>query len=496
MRKGSDLIGKLIVAYETGERIERVEDLIFDQSGNRVLGFVVDEGGWARKARVLPLREVQSIGVDAIVVPSKRSIVSVDQVPEMKEVLQRNKALRKTKLMTTDGREIGTLEDLYFDDKTGAIEGYEVSGGLFAEKDSGRGFIPAPETLRVGENIAFVPPETVDIMLDHAVRPPASATADHPILERDKEGAGERLRNVTDRSPDLVRSSVSLAEQKEFVVGKRVNQDVVAPDGTLLVVRGEQVTLLAAKEAERQGVLDTLVRAADGKATESRDRTEATVDDFPLLTPEEPRPDTPPREFKVEPMEETAGETLHQGEIGWQERSYGTPSTAEVEHAKGYRVQRGIKTVEGVVIAAPGQIVTDRVVERARTYHKERELMDAVGLSIGGAAHSGPGNFFTEAGERLREGAIEAKESLGNLWERVKDRVDEMRERTAHESEEQRVKRALGRPVNRTVLDQQDNVLLSAGELITHQAVDRARRAGVLDILLSSVDSQESELRT
>src|SRR4051794_29392220 len=137
MRKGSDLIGKLIVAYETGERIERVEDLIFDQSGNRVLGFLVDEGGWTRRARVLPLREVQSIGVDAIVVPSKRSIVSADRVSEMKDVLQRNKALRKTKLMTTDGREIGTLEDLFFDDKTGVIEGYEVSGGLFAEKDSG-----------------------------------------------------------------------------------------------------------------------------------------------------------------------------------------------------------------------------------------------------------------------------------------------------------------------------------------------------------------------
>jgi len=107
MRKGSDLIGKLIVAYETGERIERVEDLIFDQSGNRVLGFLVDEGGWTRRARVLPLREVQSIGVDAIVVPSKRSIVNADRVSDMKDVLQRNKALRKTKLMTTDGRELG-----------------------------------------------------------------------------------------------------------------------------------------------------------------------------------------------------------------------------------------------------------------------------------------------------------------------------------------------------------------------------------------------------
>jgi len=496
MRKGSDLIGKLIVAYETGERIERVEDLIFDQSGNRVLGFLVDEGGWTRRARVLPLREVQSIGVDAIVVPSKRSIVSADRVSEMKDVLQRNKALRKTKLMTTDGREIGTLEDLFFDDKTGVIEGYEVSGGLFAEKDSGRGFIPAPETLRVGENIAFVPPETVDMILEQAGRAPGVAPADRPRVEGAKEGAGEGLRDVTDRSPDRLRDAVSLAEQKEFVIGKRVDQDVVAPDGTLLVVNGEQVTLLAAKEAERQGVLDTLFRAAGGKSTASRGRTEETVDRSPALAREEPRPEAPTGEFMVEPAEQTSGETVPQGEIGRQETPYGAPPAGAVEQAKGHKVQRGVRTTEGVIIAAPGQIVTDRVVERARTYHKERELMDAVGLTPGGTAYAGPGGFITEAGERLRGGAIEAKESLGNLWERVKDKVDEMRERTAHESEEQRVKRALGRPVNRTILDREDNVLLNVGELITHQAVDRARRAGVLDILLSSVDYREPELRT
>jgi sporulation protein YlmC with PRC-barrel domain len=458
----------------------------------------------------LPLREVQSIGVDAIIVPSKKSIVNADRVPEMKHILQRNKVLKKSKLMTTDGRELGTLEDLYFDDGTGAIEGYEVSGGLFADKNSGRGFIPAPQTLQVGENIAFVPPETVDMMLDQAGRTQGAAPAVPQRVGEGREGAAGKLQDVIYGSPDQASDIVSPAEQKEFVIGKTADRDVITPDGTLLVARGEQVTLLAAKEAERQGVLDALYRAAGGELTAGRARAEETVVSSPALTREEPvrsdvshplpereemRPETNTGEFRAGPPEEASGEAARQGEIRRQETTYGAPPSAAVEQAKGHKVRRGVRADGGVIIAAPGQVVTDRVIERARTYHKERELMDAVGVTTGEPTRSGAGSFITEAGERLREGAVEAKESLGNLWERVKDRVDEMRERSTYESEEQSIKRALGRPVNRAILDRQDNVILNAGELITHQAIDRARRAGVLDILLSSVDFREPELR-
>ncbi|MDQ5852218.1 MAG: photosystem reaction center subunit H, partial [Chloroflexota bacterium] len=46
----------------------------------------------------------------------------------------------------------------------------------------------------------------------------------------------------------------------------------------------------------------------------------------------------------------------------------------------------------------------------------------------------------------------------------------------------------------RVILDPQDNVILNVGELITHQAVERARQAGVLDMLLSSVYEKDPEI--
>ena len=178
-----------------------------------------------------------------------------------------------------------------------------------------------------------------------------------------------------------------------------------------------------------------------------------------------------------------------------------TVNTNTVDQAAGRRVHRVVRTDQGLIIAAPGQIVTEQVINRARTYHKEQELMDATGLSTGDAAHGAVSGAATSisgaassAGESVREGAQSAKVGAANLWERVKTRVGETQQTMAEEAEERRIKNAVGRPVTRVILDPQDNVILNVGEIITHQAVERSRAVGVLDMLLSSVYDKDPEI--
>jgi uncharacterized protein YrrD len=459
MRKGSDLIGKPVVTFDTGEQIDRIQDLIFDQNSNQLLGFLVDEGGWFSSARVLPLQHVQSIGPDAVIVPAKSAVVSASSVPEINRILERNNVLKGTKIMTTDGRDLGTMADLYFDERTGVVEGYEVSGGLFADAYSGRSFVPAPQTLKIGEDVAFVPPETADLMEEQVGGIQGALESAGDRLSETGAALGEKLEGATRSvSASLTNAAVDPAEQKAYVIGKTVDRDVIAPDGTLLVGKDQQVTPLAAEEAERQGVLDQLYRAAGGSLT-------AGISDYT--------------------------DRLVAG--------------GSVESAKGRRVQRAVRTDEGIIIAAPGQIVTEQVINRARTHHKEAELLDAVGLSSSEAARARAGGATAQAGERLsaatrtagdrlEEGTIRAREGASNLWDRVKEKVGEIQERSEEEAHEHRIKSALGRPVNRVILDPQDNVILNVGEIITHQAIQQATAAGVLDILLSSVYDKEPEI--
>lgn len=436
------MLGKPIVTFDTGEQLEKVEDLIFDQDGNQLLGFLVDEGGWFSSARVLLLRDVRAIGLDAIVTSSKDAIVKADQLPEIKPILQRNNVLRGTKIMTTNGRSLGSVVDLFFDEQTGAVEGYEVSGGVFADAYSGRSFVPAPQTLQIGQDVVFVPPEIAEMMEEQVGG-----------IKGRMQTANERLEDSTPTSSELQAGpgeTVDPVKQKAFVIGKIADQGVTAPDGTLLIGQGQQVTLPIADLAERQGILDQLYRAAGGSSAGYSRAASSVVGD-------------------------------------------------SVEQARGRRVRRAVRTEAGVFIAAPGQIVTEQVINRAQAYHKEQDLIDAVGL-VSGATSSSPNNPTASsqqfgvttqgAGERLRSGAAQAQAGARNLWEEIKATVSDVQEQRAQAKEEQQIKDALGRPVTRVILDKQDDVILNVGELITHQAIERARQADVLSILLSSVYDQ------
>jgi uncharacterized protein YrrD len=91
-----------------------------------------------------------------LIITSADSVFSAKQVPEVAKFLEYNSVLKETRILTTDGRDLGTMVDLYFDSETGVVEGYEVSGGLFADAYSGRSFVPTPQTLKIGKDVALV----------------------------------------------------------------------------------------------------------------------------------------------------------------------------------------------------------------------------------------------------------------------------------------------------------------------------------------------------
>ncbi len=75
--------------------------------------------------------------------------------PEIKTVLEGKLRFKGRKLQTTGGKDLGEIDDLQFDERSGAVQGYELSGGIF----SGHHFLPTPPAMEVGKDIVFVAPE-------------------------------------------------------------------------------------------------------------------------------------------------------------------------------------------------------------------------------------------------------------------------------------------------------------------------------------------------
>jgi uncharacterized protein YrrD len=463
MRKGKDIVGKPVVAYDSGEKIETIVDLIFDQYDNRLLGFLIDEGGWFSNAKVLPLDLVKAIGVDAVIIQSKEAIAIASNHVAINKILENNNILNGTRIMTTDGRDLGTLIDFYFDETTGVVEGYEASGGLFADAYSGRSFVPAPQTLKIGEDVAFVPAETAGLMEEQVGGIKAAMQNANEKIQETAQVAGDKLqataqvtgeklqeagRVVSSKVTDAI---VDPAAQKAFAINKVAQKNVEAPDGGQLVAEGSIITVGMCDAAEHLGVLDELYRSAGGTLTK------------PL------------------------GERIDTAVAG-----------LTVEQTEGRRAQRAIYTPEGYIVVAQGQIVTTRVIDRAKVNHQESALLDAVGLSTSGAAQSTANTLASNTGHQIKTTSAIAGEQIQEgatqLWKKVKETASDLQGKSTQAIDEQRIKGALGRPTTRVILDLNDEVILNVGELITHKAIDSARSAGILDLLLDSVYTETPHL--
>ncbi|MEH2454461.1 PRC-barrel domain-containing protein [Nostoc sp.] len=517
MRKGSDVIDKVVVTSDKGQKIQRILDLIFDHKRNQLLGFLVEEKGLFRDAKVIPLQEVLAIGSDAIIVKSKESVVKAHRVIAIKEILHQNIVLRGTRILTTEGLYLGGLVDLFFDEHSGLVEGYEVSGGVFADAYSGRSFVPAPEALTIGDDVAFVPPETAQMMEEQVggIRGAVQATEDrlqesaqtaNRRLQSASQNAGEQLQSsvenvnrrlqsasqnaseqlqaatdVTssklqdlnrDAAASLTNNLVDPAEQKVYVIGKHVERDVLTPDGSVLLLQGQSVTLVDAEAAERLGILDELYRATGGSLTANISRnlqaaTESTSNRIANATMS------------------SAANLRH---------SVNALTAQAIQQVRGRRVLQTVRADDGLIIAASGQIVTESVLVRAQTYGKQAELLNAAGLALATAVRSTTNDTWLETKVQLRQGASVAQENLNTFWQALKQKAEMLQRRSTRAMRKQRIELALGRPVTRVILDPEDNVILNVGELITHCAVRQAEEGGVLNILLSSVYIKEPEI--
>ncbi len=287
MIKGKDILGRNIIAVSTGERIEKVHDVVFDPQGNQVLALLVDEGGWFSAAKAVPFERVRSIGEDAVMIGGPDDVTTTREDGRLKEALNSKVSLIGMTLLTSDGRNLGRIADVFFDEHTGRVEGYEATGGLFSDLSSGRTFVPAPEQVQIGHDAAIVPDSVASAMEESE---PGGLRGALSSAGASISGAYQDVaEGVKGSYEDL--ATATKERQKEYVVGKTAGGDLTLDDGVVLVQKGEVITAEQAELAEQAGKLTALTTAATGGAISDaygqvRERAQSGYEDLATATKE------------------------------------------------------------------------------------------------------------------------------------------------------------------------------------------------------------------
>lgn len=142
---------------------------------------------------------------------------------------------------------------------------------------------------------------------------------------------------------------------------------------------------------------------------------------------------------------------------------------------------------DGTVIVLEGDIITQEHIATARQANRLTQIFMAAGR---GPAQQNIGAIGEKANQSLADIRTEAKD----LWEKLTGRYNSVVDDADSKAMQRRIKYALGRPASRVILDPDDNIILNTGDIITNRAVQAAREAGVLDILVESVYTEKPKL--
>ena len=478
MRKGHSITGLQVVAQDSGKDLGKVLDLIFDHDADQCLALVLREKGLLHSAQIVRFENIISIGKDAVLVGSEDSVINPHDDARLRVVLERDTHLSGTKILTENGQDLGTFADVYLDEKTGRVVGYEVSGGFVSDTMSGKRYVSAERThdLRVGDDVLIADPVLASEFEQQAQENPEGLKGALQSASEKVSGAYDSAKNsVTETYANLAESSVE--KQKEFVVGKTAGKDVFLPapthtatdvivedhapilatdeladdlkHGPVLVHGGEQITQAHADHAAEAGILHQLLVAAGAHSTGQ--------------------------------IADSAKEKLAGAQSGAQNQLGESKATLE-ERAIGQRAGKEVDLPNGSTLVAPGMTITHDMMETAKLHGKEGELLAAAGLGAQNAASS-------------------AGETATNVWEAIKEKTAELtgvaQEKKGEmdaAKEQKRINNALGRPVTRVILAKDDSVILNTGDIITHKAIEMARQNEMLDVLLDSVYTETPEL--
>lgn len=414
MRKGKSIIGKDILSLADGAKLDKVRDVVVDPDGLRVIALVVTEGGFLSSSKVVPTEEIESFGKDAVVVRSSASVISVGDNSELRNFVEQDEKILGKKVFTTVGDDQGSIADIYFDEATGAVVGYEVSGGLLGDASKGTSYLATEDITTIGPDVIYVRPETAKTLEAQVGGIQGAIQGAGDKIGQAKETAGDNMGEAKDRAGQKIEDS---GKADDALLGKRSGADVESDSGSVIVPKGRRIRVEDVAAAKEAGKMPALAAAAAmGGAMDAvgsaGDAAGSLWDQFTA---------------KIAEMTDATGKRVDEGQT--------KKRLSDIADAVGRPVTKVILDREDNVVLNMGDIITHQAIQRAH---------ESGGLdSLLGSVYKGEVEFSKEEmrapAEAEAEATVEKSSGGAVIVDELEAKVEDAEKE--REEEKQRKKR-------------------------------------------------------
>lgn len=218
MKKSQEIIGLPVFSIMDGRKIGQVKDLVINPEEGKLDFILVSNGSWYVGARVLPYKAVMGIGEHAVTTESEHLLSNINDTASANTLLQRNIELKGNRVLTNKGNLIGVISEYEVDEASGKITRLEYKT---AQDESKIDVIEAGDVLTYG----------TDVIVVRERQDSPNPSPSQPEDSNPKTSGGE-----TDGAAFFKQ------RQRQFLLGKKLVQDIKDGAGNVLIAEGTTVT--------------------------------------------------------------------------------------------------------------------------------------------------------------------------------------------------------------------------------------------------------------
>ncbi|MDX8359469.1 MULTISPECIES: PRC-barrel domain-containing protein [Bacillaceae] len=152
MRTFSLLKGLPVYSHD-GKQLGNVVDLLVQEDG-KVASIVVEGKRLFQRDTFIPIESVLSFDNDGITISSSTTKYSTRQEKNT-HYLNTHHSLAKKFVKSENGEVLGILEDVFFQEELGTIEGYKITDGFFSDISDGKKVIKSNDFTVNKDTIIF-----------------------------------------------------------------------------------------------------------------------------------------------------------------------------------------------------------------------------------------------------------------------------------------------------------------------------------------------------
>ncbi len=133
MKKSVEILGLPIFSISEGCALGTAKRMVIDPAKGAVVAVAVEQA-WYLPMKLLPFKDVFSVGADAVTIESRDAVLTLHQAQDMQKLLDDDVQIIGTKVMTKTGRILGNVTEIECDE-TGKIIRFELEESDGTKKD-------------------------------------------------------------------------------------------------------------------------------------------------------------------------------------------------------------------------------------------------------------------------------------------------------------------------------------------------------------------------